>query len=57
MRDHPDDRDDAELERQVRNVFKASVDDLDTATLSRLKRARRRALAPANSRLGTAWRG
>jgi hypothetical protein len=56
MRDHPDDRDDAELERQVRNVFKASVDDLDAATLSRLKRARQQALAAANSHYGTGWR-
>jgi len=56
MREHPDDRDDAELERQVRNVFKASVDDLDAATLSRLKRARQQALEAAADHKRSGWR-
>lgn len=56
MREHPDDRDDAELERQLRNVFKASVDDLDAATLSRLHRSRQQALDAAASRKRTGWR-
>jgi hypothetical protein len=56
MRDHPDDRDDAELERQVRNVFQASVDDLDAATLSRLNRSRQQALDLAAGRKRSSWR-
>ena len=56
MNEHRDDRDDAELERQVRNVFKASVDDLDAATLSRLNRSRQQALDAAAGRKHTGWR-
>ena len=56
MREHPDDRDDAELERHARNVFKASVDDLDAATLSRLNRSRQQALEAAAGRKRTGWR-
>ena len=56
MNEHRDDRDDAELERQVRNVFKASVDDLDAATLSRLHRSRQQALDAAAGRRRTGWR-
>jgi hypothetical protein len=56
MREHPDDRDDAELERQVRNVFKASVDDLDAATLSRLNRSRQQALDAVAGRKRSGWR-
>ncbi|MBK7904223.1 MAG: hypothetical protein IPJ97_15720 [Proteobacteria bacterium] len=55
MREPPDDRDDAELERQVRNVFKASVDDLDAATLSRLHRSRQQALDATAGRKRTGW--
>jgi hypothetical protein len=56
MREHPDDRDDAELERHARNAFKASVDDLDAATLSRLNRSRQQALDAAAGRNRTGWR-
>ena len=56
MREHPDDRDDAELERHARNVFKASVDDLEAATLSRLNRSRQQALEAAAGRKRTGWR-
>ena len=56
MREHPDDRDDAELERHARNVFKASVDDLDAATLSRLNRSRQQALDAAAGRKHAGWR-
>jgi hypothetical protein len=56
MREHPDDRDDAELERHARHVFKASVDDLDAATLSRLHRSRQQALDAAAGRKRTGWR-
>jgi hypothetical protein len=56
MREHPDDRDDAELERHARNLFKASVDDLDAATLSRLNRSRQQALEAAAGRKRTGWR-
>ena len=56
MNEHRDDRDDAELERQVRNVFKASVDDLDAATLSRLHRSRQQALDAAAGRKHAGWR-
>ena len=56
MNEHRDDHDDAELERQVRNVFKASVDDLDAATLSRLNRSRQQALDAAAGRSHTGWR-
>jgi hypothetical protein len=55
MSEHPDDRDDAELERQVRNVFKASVDGLDAATLSRLNRARQQALEAAADHKRSGW--
>ena len=33
MREQPDGRDDAELERHARNLFKADVDELDLALL------------------------
>lgn len=56
MKEQPDGRDDAELERQARNVFQASVDAIDAATLSRLNRSRQRALAVAAGRNRTAWR-
>ncbi len=56
MNEHRDDRDDAELERQVRNVFKAGVDDLDAATLSRLHRSRQQALDAAAGRKHAGWR-
>src|SRR5512137_1299369 len=56
MSDQPDDRDDAELERRARTVFKASIDELDAATLSRLNRARQQALAVAAGRNRTGWR-
>jgi len=56
MSDQPRDRDDAELERQARNVFQASVDELDAATLSRLNRSRQQALALAEGRNRTGWR-
>jgi hypothetical protein len=52
----PDDRDDAELERQARNVFKTSVDELDAATVSRLHQSRQQALALAEGRNRTGWR-
>jgi hypothetical protein len=48
-------RDDAELERHVREVFKTSVDDLDASTLSRLNRSRQQALALAAGRHRTGW--
>ena len=51
-----DDRDDAELERQARILFKASVDDLDAATLSRLHRSRQQALDAVAGRKHTGWR-
>ena len=56
MSDQPRDRDDAELERQARNVFQASVDELDAATLSRLNRSRQQALALAEGRNRAGWR-
>ena len=56
MSDQHDDRDDAELERRARTVFKASVDELDAATLSRLNRARQQALAVAAGRNRAGWR-
>jgi hypothetical protein len=56
MSEHADDRDDAELERHARNVFKASVDDLDAATLSRLNQARQQALEAAAGRKRFGWR-
>jgi hypothetical protein len=56
MSDQPDDRDHAELERHARNVFLASVDDLDAATLSRLNRSRQQALDAAAARNRTGWR-
>ena len=56
MNEHRDDHDDAELERRVRNVFKASVDDLDAATLSRLHRSRQQALDAAAGRKRSGWR-
>ena len=56
MKEHPDDRDEAELERHARNVFKASVDDLDAATLSRLHRSRQQALDAAAGRKRSGWR-
>ncbi len=56
MSDQPRDRDDAELERQARNVFQASVDELDAATLSRLNRSRQQALAAVDGRNRTGWR-
>jgi hypothetical protein len=37
-------------------VFKASVDEIDAATLSRLNRSRQQALAVAAGRNRTAWR-
>ena len=52
----PDDRDAAELERQARDVFKASVDALDSATLSRLNRSRQQALVAAAGRHRSGWR-
>ena len=55
MSKRPDDRDDAELERHVRDLFKASVDDLDAATLSRLHRARQQALDATAGRKRTGW--
>ena len=56
MKEHPDDRDEAELERHARNLFQASVDDLDAATLSRLNRSRQQALDAAAGRSHTGWR-
>ena len=56
MREHPDERAAAELERQVRNVFQASVDDLDAATLSRLHRSRQQALDVTAGRKRSGWR-
>lgn len=56
MSDQPDDRGDAELERQARTVFQDSVEMLDAATLSRLNRSRQRALAAAAGRNRTGWR-
>ena len=56
MSEHADDRDDAELERHARNVFKVSVDDLDAATLSRLNQARQQALDAAAGRKRAGWR-
>lgn len=56
MSEQPDDRDDAELERYARNEFKASVDELDAATLSRLNRSRQQALDAAAGRKRTGWR-
>ena len=57
MNDQHDDRDVAELEWRARDAFKDSVDDLDSATLSRLNRSRQRALALAASRRDrTGWR-
>jgi hypothetical protein len=56
MREQSDDRDDAELERLARNVFRASVDELDAATLSRLNRSRQQALAAAGGRNRAGWR-
>ena len=57
MSDQPDDRDHAELELHARNVFLASVDDLDAATLARLNRSRQQALdtAAARNRTGLRW--
>jgi hypothetical protein len=56
MSDQPDDRDDAELERRARTAFRASIDELDAATLSRLNRARQQALAVADARSRAGWR-
>lgn len=56
MSEQPDGRDDAELERQARNLFKAGVDELDAATLSRLNRSRQQALAAATGRNRSGWR-
>ena len=56
MREQPDDRDDAELERHARNAFKASVDELDAATLSRLHQSRQQAVAVAAGRNRAGWR-
>ena len=56
MREQPDGRDDAELERHARHLFKAGVDELDAATLSRLNRSRQQALAAAVGRNRTGWR-
>ena len=56
MSEQPDDRDEAELERRARTVFKASVDELDAATLSRLNRSRQRAMAVAEGRNRAGWR-
>ncbi len=56
MSDQPDDRDDTELERHARNLFKASVDELDAATLSRLHRSRQQALDATAGRKRTGWR-
>ncbi|MBK6451666.1 MAG: hypothetical protein IPF84_03555 [Proteobacteria bacterium] len=56
MKEHPDDRDEAELERHARNLFQASVDDLDAATRSRLHRSRQQALDAAAGRKRTGWR-
>lgn len=47
MSEETRDRHDAEFERRARDVFRASVDDLDAATLSRLNRSRQKALAAA----------
>jgi hypothetical protein len=56
MNEQPEDRDEAELERQARTVFNASVDALDAATLSRLNRSRQRAMALAEGRKRAGWR-
>jgi hypothetical protein len=56
MSEQPDDRDDAELERHARDMFQASVDELDAATLSRLNRSRQQALAVAEGRNRSGWR-
>ena len=56
MNEQPDDRDDAELERHARDMFQASVDELDAATLSRLNRSRQQALAVAEGRNRSGWR-
>ena len=56
MKEQPDYRDDAELERHARNLFQASVDDLDAATLSRLHRSRQQALDAAAGRKRSGWR-
>lgn len=50
MNDPHDDRAIADLERQARDAFKTSVDDLDAATLTRLKQSRQLALAAASAR-------
>jgi hypothetical protein len=56
MNDQPDDRVAAELERLARDAFKASVDDLDSASLSRLNRSRQQALVAAAGRRRNSWR-
>ena len=56
MSKQPNDREDAELERHARDLFKASVDDLDAATLSRLHRSRQQALDAIAGRKRTGWR-
>jgi hypothetical protein len=56
MREQHDDRDDAELERHARSVFKASVDNLDAAMLARLHRSRQQALDAAAGRRHAGWR-
>ena len=57
MSEQPDDRDAAALERHARDVFEASVEELDSATLSRLNRSRQQALAAAagRNRAGRQW--
>ncbi len=56
MSDLHDNRDAAELERHAREVFKASVDDLDSSTLARLNRSRQQALLAAAGRHRSDWR-
>jgi hypothetical protein len=56
MSDLHDDCEAAELERHARDVFKASIDELDSATLSRLNQSRQQALAAAAGRHRSGWR-
>ncbi len=56
MSDLHDDRDAAELERHASDMFKASVDELDSSTLARLRRSRQQALLAAAGRRRSDWR-
>ena len=57
MNEHDLERPEAALERRTREVFDASVEQLDAGTRSRLLEARRAAVARLESRRRPAWQG